>query len=97
MSPSPPDSTLEDTWQDNLALGDEIIRMAAEIDATNKQMLQLLTELNQPRQHEPAGPPFTVSQSGKHRLEAAIHANVFREPPHFKNSSNREIQLRSKR
>jgi hypothetical protein len=78
------DSTLEDAWLDDKALGDEIIRLAADLKATNNRMLELLTEFGQQGQQDPAGPPFTVSRSGKHKLEAAIHANVFREAPHRK-------------
>lgn len=90
MSPADSDNTEstaitpQDPWLDDKALGDEIIRMAADIKATNNRMLQLLTEFGQPGQQDPAGPPFTVSRSGKHKLEAAIHANVFREPLHRK-------------
>ncbi len=87
MPPSDPDNTEstdkspEDPWQDELAPGDEIIRMAATIKAANKHMLELLVESGQGQQQDPAGPPFTVSRSAKHYLEAAIHENVFREPP----------------
>jgi hypothetical protein len=90
MSPSDLDNTEStdkppaDLWLDDQALGDEIIRMAAEIKATNEHMLELLMELDQGQQQDPAGPPFTVSRSAKHYLEAAIHENVFREPPQRK-------------
>ena len=78
------DKPPEDLWLDDQALGDEIIRMAANIKAVNKHMLELLVEYGQGQQQDPTGPPFTVSRSGKHYLEAAIHENVFREPPQRK-------------
>jgi hypothetical protein len=82
MSPSPPDNTdgtPQNPWQENRALGDEIIRMAAEIDAANRQMRQLVTEINQRRQQDSDLPPFCFPRSGKHYLEAAIRQVYWRQ------------------